>query len=86
MQIPHYTYRISIIGGYRSEKTNSLFNLISHQVDIDKIYWYVKDSTEAKYQLLINKRENSGPNHFNNSNAFIEYSNDVGDINKNIEE
>ena len=38
-------------------KPNSLFNLISHQPDIDKIYLCAKDLYEAKYQLLINKRE-----------------------------
>ena len=40
-----------------SGKTNSLFNLISHQPDIDKIHLYAKDSYETKYQLLINKRK-----------------------------
>ena len=38
-------------------KPNSLFNLISHQPDIDKIYLCAKDLYEAKDQLLINKRE-----------------------------
>ena len=38
-------------------KPNSLFNLISHQPDIDKIYLCAKDLYEAKYQLLINKRD-----------------------------
>ena len=37
------------IGGYRSGKTNSLFNLINHQPDIDKIYLYAKDPYEPKY-------------------------------------
>ena len=30
-QIPDYPYRILIIGGSESGKTNSLFNLINHQ-------------------------------------------------------
>ena len=34
-------------------KTNSLFNLISWQPDIDKIYLYAKDPYEEKYQVLI---------------------------------
>ena len=38
-----------------SGKTNLLFNLVSHQPDIDKIYLYAKDLYEAKYQFLINK-------------------------------
>ena len=42
-QIPDYPYRILIIGGSGSGKTNSLFNLRSQQLDIDKIYLYAKD-------------------------------------------
>ena len=38
------------------------------------------------YQFLINNRENTGLKHFNNFKAFIEYSNDVDDIYKNLEE
>ena len=34
-QIPDHPYRILIIGGSGSGKTNSLFNLINHQSDID---------------------------------------------------
>ena len=56
-QIPDHPYRILIIGGSGSGKTNSLFNLIIDQPDIDKIYLYAKDPYEAKYQLLINKIE-----------------------------
>ena len=63
-----------------------MLNLISHQPDIDKIYVYAKDPCEAKYQLLINKREDAGKKHFNDSEAFFEYSNDMVDIYKNIEE
>ena len=36
--------------------------------------------------MLIKKCKNTGLNHFNNSKAFIEYSNDVDDIYKIIEE
>ena len=36
--------------------------------------------------LLINKRESTGLKHFNDSKAFIECSNDIDDIYKNIEE
>ena len=68
------------------EKTNALLNLISYQTDIDKIYLYAKDPYEAKYQLLINKREGRDIKHFNNSEAFIKYSNDIDYIYKNIEE
>ena len=36
--------------------------------------------------MLINKRENTGLKYLNDSKAFIEYSNDMYDIYKNIEE
>ena len=38
-----------------------------------------------KYQFLINKRESLGINHFNDHKAFIEYSNDMQDVYKNID-
>ena len=85
-EIPDHPYRILIIGGPGSEKTNKLLNLINHEPDIDNIYLYPKDPSEAKYQLLINKRKSSELKHFNDSKAFIEYSNDMDDIDKNIEE
>ena len=51
-------YRILIIGGSGSGKTNVLLNVIKHQQpDTDIIYLYIKDSFESKYQLLINGRE-----------------------------
>ena len=36
--IPDHPYRILIIGGSGSGKTNLLLNLIENQPDIDKIY------------------------------------------------
>ena len=56
-QIPDHPYRILIVGDLGSGKTNSLFNLISYQPDIDKIYLDAEDPYEAKYQLLINKKK-----------------------------
>ena len=85
-QIPDYPYRILINGGSGSGGANSLFNLISQQPDIDKIYLYTKDPYEGKYQLLNNQRERKGLEHFNDSKTFIEQSNDMDDIYKNIEE
>ena len=73
-----------IIRDTGSGKTNSLFNVINQQPDIDKIYLYAKDPYEAKYQFSINNRESTGLKHFNDSKAFIEYSNDMDDIYKNI--
>ena len=43
-QIPAHPYIILIIAGSGSGKTNSLFNLVSQQTDIDKIYLYAKDT------------------------------------------
>ena len=84
--IPVHPCRISIIGGSGSGKINALLNLIENQPDIiiDKIYLYAKDPYEAKYQYLINKRESVGINHFNDHKAFIEYSNDMRNVYKNI--
>ena len=60
---PNHPYRILIIGGSGSGKTNVLLNLMDNQPDIDKIYLYGKDPYEAKYQYLINRRESVGLNH-----------------------
>ena len=68
------------------KRTNSSFNVIIQQPGIDKIYLYAEDLYEAKYQLLINKKESTGLKHFSDFKAFIEYSNNVDDIFKNIEE
>ena len=76
-KIPDHPYRILIIGGSWSG-TNSLFNPINHQSDIDKIYLYAKDPYEAKYEFLIEKHKDVGIKHFNDLKAFIEYSNKIG--------
>ena len=70
--IPDHRQIILIIGGSRSGKTNALLNLINNQPYIDKIYLYARDPRKAKYQFLINKRENTGLKHFNDLKAFIE--------------
>ena len=84
--IPDDPYRILIIGGCGSRKTNALLNIIKNQEDIDKIYLCAKDPYEAKYQYLTNKREKIGLNHYNDAEAFMEYSNDMQDVYKSIEE
>ena len=82
--IPDHPYRILIIGGSESRKTNVLLNLIENQPDIDKIYLYAKDRYEAKYQYLIKTREKVGIDHHNDSRAYVEYGNDILDVYKNI--
>ena len=86
--IPDHPYRIIIIGGSRSGKTNALLNLIKeqdyHDV-IDKIYLYARDLSEPKYQFLIKKREDAGIKHVNNPNAFIVCSNTMDDVYKDID-
>ena len=50
--IPDHPYRMLIIGGSGSEKTNALLNLIKEEDNdelIDEIYLYVKDLNEPKY-------------------------------------
>ena len=49
--IPDDPYRILIIGGSGSGKTNLLLNLIENQPDIDKIYLYVKDQYEQNINI-----------------------------------
>ena len=46
---PDHPYRILIVGGSGSGKTNALLNLINNQPDIDKIYLHAKGPYEAKY-------------------------------------
>ena len=58
--IPDHPYRIIIIGGSGSGKTNALINLINEQNNIDKIYLYARDLSEPKYEYLIKKREDAG--------------------------
>ena len=84
--IPDHPYRILIVGGSGLGKTNTLLNLTNNQPDIDKIYLYAKDPYESKYQYLINKRKKVGLDHFNDAKAFMDYSNDMQDIYKNIED
>ena len=83
--IPDHPYRILIIGGSGTAKTNALLNLINNQQVIDKIYLYAKDPYKDKYQYLINKTERVGINHLNDPKAFIEYSYDMHDVCKNID-
>ena len=82
-KLPHildHPYQLPTVGGSESGKTNALLYLINNQPDIDKIYLYAKDPYEAKCQHLIKRREKVG------INLFIDYSNDMHNIYKNIED
>ena len=61
-------------------------NLINNQPDIDKIYLYAKDPFEVKYQYLVSRREKVGLDYFHDPKPFMEYSNDMLYVYKNIED
>ena len=82
--IPDHPYRIIMICGSGSGKTNPLINLINEQNDIDKIYLYARDLSGPKYENLIKKREDAGIKHLDNPNAFIECSDTMDDVYENI--
>ena len=64
----------------------ALDNLINHEPGIDKFFLYAKDPYKAKYPLLFNKRKSTGLKSLNDSKTFIEYSNNIDDIYKDIED
>ena len=82
--IPDHPYRILIIGASGSGKTNTLFNLVNEQHDINKIYLYAKNLNEPKYEILIKKCKDAAIKHLNDLNAFIECSNTKRDVYENI--
>ena len=84
--IPDHPYRILIIGGSGSGKTNALLNLIKEQDGIDKIYMYAKDLSNPKYEFSIKEHEDAGIKHLNDLNAFIECSNTMDDVYENIDD
>ena len=84
--IPDHPYRILIIGGSGSGKTNALLNLIKEQDEIDNTYLYAKDLSEPKYEILIKKGEDAGIKHLNDLNAFIQCSNTMDDVYEKIDD
>ena len=46
--IPDHPYKVLILGGSRSAKTNVLLNFINNKPDIEKICLYAKDTYETK--------------------------------------
>ena len=87
LYIPDQSYRILIIGGSVKGKSNVLLSLIKHQQpDTDKIYLYVKDPFESKYQLLNNGREIVGIKILRNSKAFTDYLQTINDVYESLED
>ena len=82
--IPDHPYRILIIRGSGSVKTNALLNLINEQSNIDKMYLYARDLNESQFKTLIKKLKDAGIKHLNDPNAFIECSNTMDDVYENI--
>ena len=81
--IPDHPYRILIIGGSGSGKTNTLLNLVNKQKDIDKIYLYAKDLSEPKYEYLIKSCENTEIKYLNDSKAMDDVYENINDYNTN---
>ena len=83
--ISDHLYRILIIGGSASGKTNTLLNLINKHNNIDQVYLYARDLNEPKYKFLIKKREDAGIKHLNDPNIFVnKCSNKMDDVYENI--
>ena len=64
-EIPDHLYRIVIVGGSGSGKTNPLLNPINYEPDIDKVYLYAKDPYETEYKSLINRIKSTGLKYLN---------------------
>ena len=83
--IPDHPYRMVIIGGSGSRKTNALLNLIKKK-KIVYAYLYANNLNKPKYQFLIKKREDAGIKHLNDPKAFIEYSTYMDDVYNNVDD
>ena len=79
-----HLYRILIIAGSWSGKTNGLLSLIKENDDIDKVYLYAKDLSELKYEFLIKKHDDVGIKYCNDPNAFVVCSNRMDDVYRNM--
>ena len=51
-----------------------------------KFICMLKIHTKQNINFLINKQESIGLKHLNDSIAFVEYTNNIDDVYKNIEE
>ena len=87
--IPDHPYRMLIIGGSGSRKTNVLLNLIKEHDgsnSIHKIYLHAKDLHEPKYKFLIKICEDAGIKHLHDPKTFIEYSAYMDDVYNNTDD
>ena len=78
-------YSRSSIQSINNWKLKCIIEFNKNQPDIDKTY-YAKDSSESKYQYLVNKLEKVNLKHCDDPKVFFGYSNDVQDVYKNIKE
>ena len=91
LQISNHPYKILITWSTGSGKTNTILILIKQQgyddySITDKIYLYVKDLFEVKYQYLIKKRKNIGLKKLKHLKVLIEFLNNIQDVCKSIKE
>ena len=83
LYITNHPYRVLIIDGSGSDETDLLLNFIKQQrPDLDKIYLYVKDTFESKYQLLIRGGEKVGIKRTKNPKALTDYSQTIDECMK----
>ena len=54
--------------------------------DIWRTYLYVKDAFEPQYQLFINAKEKIVIKELKDPRTFIDYSQAIGDVQKNLED
>ena len=84
VKVPDHPCKILIIRGSGPGKTTALLNLINYHPGTDKIYLYVKDPSETKYQFLINKGGVADFREYDDFKAFIEYWSDLDNIYENL--
>ena len=74
--------------GSGAGKTDVILNLIKYQrLDVGKIYLYIKNPFESKYQFLISGREKVGIKQTKKSkgNFFFYFSQTIDDVYENLE-
>ena len=60
-------------------------NLVKHQrPDINKVYFFVKDPSKSKYQLLINEGKKVEIKKLKSPKPFTDYSQAIDDVYENL--